>query len=329
MRCSAKHLVLLACWPLLSGCRSGNVAGPDASNSNQPETPASGLDDCRGPGRYEAGKEGSYRPCCAGLREVFYLTSASTADGTKSCVAVPLRVYACVQGRCGDGVCEVGEAEACGCVADCPSAVWGDVPTGEVGDASGGDASTDRVRPVASLATDVDPARMSADLLATAKQLAPTFGFTSPADLDSMQLGRPYGVFTIHKGPWLEFMGYWRVPVLIQGQYQLVLQFAKAADGYAFLALGSADFARLLAGREQVPALSAALDAGRAGLLWIAGAYGERYIGYEVFSGADPVATEIRAQSLSWSPTAVPGVDGAATPPELTLTEVVQQLPPE
>jgi hypothetical protein len=325
MRSRAKHAALFAGCALLIGCGSRDIAGTDAASPNQPDT---FTDDCRGPGRYEAGKEGSYRPCCAGLREVFYLTSASTADGTKSCVAVPLRVYACVQGRCGDGVCEVGEAEACGCVADCPSAAWGDVPTGEVG-ASGADAGTDLVRPVGSLATDVDRARMSADLLATAKQLAPSFGFSSQADLDTVQLGRPYGVFTIHKGPWLEFMGYWRVPVTIRGQYQLVLQFAKAADGYAFLAIGSADFARVLAERERVPALSAALDAGRAGLLWIAGSYGDRYIGYEVSSGADPVGAEIRAQSLSGYPSTVPGVDGSALPPELTLTEVDQQLPAE
>ncbi len=325
MRCSAKHGVVLAAWTLLVGCGKGHLP-PDAAWPNQPDA----LAECRGPGRYEVGKEGGYLPCCAGLREVFYLTSGATADGTKVCVAVPLRVYACVQGRCGDGVCEVGEADACGCVADCPSAAWGDVPTGEVG-TGGGDAATDlpRANAVLTLATDVDRARAAADLLPTVKQLAPTFGFSSPADLDSMQLGRPYGVFTLHKGPWLEFMGYWRVPVLIQSQYQLVVDFNEAADGYALRTVGSTEFAHVLAERERVPALSAALDAGRAGLLRVVGAYGERYIGYEVSSGVDPAATEIRAQSLAWYPTVVPGIDGAAAPPELTLAEVDQQLPPE
>jgi hypothetical protein len=82
------------------------------------------VDDCRGPGRYEAGKEGSYRPCCAGLTEVFYKKPAYVG-GVPACAEFPLRVYACVRGTCGDGVCEAGEAPSCGCVADCRDAAWG------------------------------------------------------------------------------------------------------------------------------------------------------------------------------------------------------------
>jgi hypothetical protein len=44
-------------------------------------------------------------------------------DG-KTCAHPPLRVYACVRGECGDGMCEPGEAPACGCVEDCPEAAW-------------------------------------------------------------------------------------------------------------------------------------------------------------------------------------------------------------
>ena len=94
----------------------------------------SSLDDCRGPGRYEAGKEGSYRPCCAGLTEVLYGKPA-TSNAGPTCDHPPLRVYACVRGTCGDGICEAGEAPACGCVADCPDAAWGP------GDAGAGDGS--------------------------------------------------------------------------------------------------------------------------------------------------------------------------------------------
>jgi hypothetical protein len=43
--------------------------------------------------------------------------------------SVPLRVYAWMQGACGDGICEIGESEPCGCVADRPSAAWGDWQT--------------------------------------------------------------------------------------------------------------------------------------------------------------------------------------------------------
>ena len=85
---------------------------------------AKDSEDCRGPGRYEAGKEGSYRPCCQPLTEVFYQKPA-TSNGAPVCTSPPLRVYACVRGTCGDGVCKAGEAPHCGCTTDCPSTVWG------------------------------------------------------------------------------------------------------------------------------------------------------------------------------------------------------------
>jgi hypothetical protein len=88
----------------------------------------SGPTECRGPGRYEAGKEGSYRPCCAGLREVLYKKAAYGTDPSGQdipiCADFPERVYACVRGTCGDGICEEGESPACGCLADCPNAAW-------------------------------------------------------------------------------------------------------------------------------------------------------------------------------------------------------------
>jgi hypothetical protein len=91
-------------------------------------------DECRGPGRYEAGKEGSYRPCCRGLTEVFY-QQAGYVNDVPQCWSPPLRIYACVRGTCGDGVCEPGEAAPCGCVDDCPSAVWGPQDAGPPKDA--------------------------------------------------------------------------------------------------------------------------------------------------------------------------------------------------
>lgn len=78
---------------------------------------------CRGAGNYEAGKEGSYQPCCPGLREVFQKRAAQVGESAeRMCIDLPLRVYACVEGRCGDGRCEAPEAVVCGCEADCPSA---------------------------------------------------------------------------------------------------------------------------------------------------------------------------------------------------------------
>jgi hypothetical protein len=110
----AQRFVLMALAALLAACNSPS-------------------DDCRGPGRYQAGKEGSYRPCCAGLTEVLYQLP-SMSNGARVCGSPPLRVYACVRGTCGDGICEAGEAPACGCVADCPDAAWG---AGDAGAADG------------------------------------------------------------------------------------------------------------------------------------------------------------------------------------------------
>ena len=109
MRCHRWPPMYIAIATLALGCDIGDGGS---------------VDGCRGPGRYEAGKEGSYRPCCPGLTEVFYQKAGHSGDGRRICDSPPLRVYACVQGTCGDGICEAGEAPACGCVADCPSAVW-------------------------------------------------------------------------------------------------------------------------------------------------------------------------------------------------------------
>lgn len=67
-------------------------------------------------------------PCCPGLHD-FILREAETfyGDGgpTRVCMDWPHVTFACTIGTCGDGVCEPGENEGCGCVADCPDAAWG------------------------------------------------------------------------------------------------------------------------------------------------------------------------------------------------------------
>lgn len=131
----AFSLVGLSCAssrPESEQTQGGQAAGRSGSGSAQDEAgrgPAAGSgssSECRGPGRYESGKEGSYRPCCSGLKEVSYGKPGYVfGDGTaKICDHPPLRVYACVSGKCGDGICEAGEAPACGCVQDCPEAAW-------------------------------------------------------------------------------------------------------------------------------------------------------------------------------------------------------------
>ena len=97
----------LLAMPLASAC------GGDADTA-----------ECHGPGRYECGKEGNCLPCCAGLNEDLYKQAGYGEKDKHICMEIDARVFACVSGSCGDGTCEVGESEPCGCVADCPSAVW-------------------------------------------------------------------------------------------------------------------------------------------------------------------------------------------------------------
>ncbi|HEX4335494.1 MAG TPA: hypothetical protein VH062_06240 [Polyangiaceae bacterium] len=101
-------------------CPSGESVNPTTCRCAQPTS-------CRGAGNYEAGKEGSYLPCCEGLQEVEQLQSATQGDNLEHICApaIGVRKYACVAGRCGDGRCEPAESVPCGCVQDCPSAAWG------------------------------------------------------------------------------------------------------------------------------------------------------------------------------------------------------------
>jgi len=99
--------------PVASGRECDGRAGQSRAN-------------CFGPGNYEAGKGGEYRPCCQGLHQVQVLTAAYAGDQQEHvCIQEPLNSYACVAGSCGDGFCEAAESVVCNCPADCPSAVWG------------------------------------------------------------------------------------------------------------------------------------------------------------------------------------------------------------
>jgi len=72
-------------------------------------------------GRYQRGKGGGAPPCCAGLKEGA-LQMVATQDGNKQvCTPPPGHAeFTCVKGTCGDGICEEGEKQTCGCAADCP-----------------------------------------------------------------------------------------------------------------------------------------------------------------------------------------------------------------
>lgn len=134
VRCWSLALTLVAaCTSGTSGTSNlGDVAVDGATEAADDAAAAAPMVDagqpaCRGPGRYEAGKERSYRPCCSGLHE---RSSGRYDADQRVCVDLPLNIYGCVQGECGDGACEIGEADPCACPADCLSSSSGDADAG-------------------------------------------------------------------------------------------------------------------------------------------------------------------------------------------------------
>ena len=80
--------------------------------------------DCNPVGHYEVGKEGGYKPCCPGLTQLQTQVEGYIGDeSTPSCWQPPLNSFSCIQGTCGDGICEEAEAP-CGCGVDCPDSNW-------------------------------------------------------------------------------------------------------------------------------------------------------------------------------------------------------------
>jgi hypothetical protein len=100
---------------------SEDTSSDAATNDNTTAEPP----ECSGPGRYERGKGGGPPSCCAGLHEVGILGAFEGENGVHVCAQPPGSVvFTCVEGECGDGVCEAGEDVSCGCVLDCPGAAW-------------------------------------------------------------------------------------------------------------------------------------------------------------------------------------------------------------
>lgn len=104
--------------------RSNGTAGSGNAGAGGNGTGGSASGDCNPVGRYEVGKEGGYKPCCPGLTQLQTLSEAYVNnESTRSCVQEPLNSFSCIQGTCGDGICEDAEAP-CGCGVDCPDSNW-------------------------------------------------------------------------------------------------------------------------------------------------------------------------------------------------------------
>ena len=77
--------------------------------------------DCAGPGVYQRGKEGG-PSCCADLNVYYRLAASGRGPDELTCEApVGHAEFGCVEGRCGDDICEAGERGPCGCTLDCPA----------------------------------------------------------------------------------------------------------------------------------------------------------------------------------------------------------------
>jgi hypothetical protein len=177
------------------------------------------------------------------------------------------------------------------------------------------------------LETDVDQAVLAA---AVTPQVIQFIRATqSDAAADTIQLGRPWGQFDLHKGPRLVFRGSWRLLAAISGDYFDVVDVVRDGDSYKMAGIGSAVFVPTMVAREQIPAVSAALDRGRAGFLRCIGEGGDSLLAYEAEPVADAGQAEIRVQSLG-ADSRFQGIDGGAPGvAEMSLDEIDSILPAE
>ena len=178
------------------------------------------------------------------------------------------------------------------------------------------------------LETGIDLAAFAA---AVTPQAIQWVSFLQPgAAADTIQVGRPWGQFDVHKGPRLVFRGSWRVLVASSGEYVAVAGVVRDGDGYKIISIGSAQFVPTMVEREQIPAVSAALDRSRAGFLRRITDGGDMLVAYEADAVADAGQGAIRVQPLfgptSWFQGIDAGTDGE---PELSLDEIDPLLPAE
>jgi hypothetical protein len=147
---------------------------------------------------------------------------------------------------------------------------------------------------------------------------------------DTIQVGRPWGEFDVHKGPRLVFRGSWRVLVAIGGEYVTVAGVVRDGDSYKMISIGSIQVVPTMAEREQIPAVSAALDRGRAGFLRRITDGGDMLVAYEAEAVADAGQGAIKVQPLFGPTSWFQGIDaGSDGEPELSLDEIDPLLPVE
>lgn len=182
-------------------------------------------------------------------------------------------------------------------------------------------------QPAPTLETGVDRAALAA---AVTTQVIQFFHATQP-DLaaDTIQLGRPWGEFDLHKGPRLVFRGSWSMLASISGNYFAIVNASRDGDSYKMISIGSAQFVPTMVALETRPGVSAALDRGRAAFLRCVGEGGDSLLAYEAEAVADAGQSEIRVQPLGMD-TRFQGIDASAPGvAEMSLDELDPLLPAE
>lgn len=169
---------------------SSNSAGPGNTNSAAASSAPSA---CAGPGVHGYGKGNPRLECCAGT-SAFYLKEKSYDEKEERvCVSGPDGgAFACIRGTCGDGICEPGEDQPCGCVSDCPSAAWEGTYMPPAGGLNGMPTSCSKDDIVARLSvsgTSTDCGDLALDATAEAKQTA------MQCARDRYYMNQPFQVF--------------------------------------------------------------------------------------------------------------------------------------
>ena len=178
------------------------------------------------------------------------------------------------------------------------------------------------------LQTGVDQAALAAALTPQVAQIVRAI--QPGADADTIQLGRPWGEFDVHKGPRLVFRGSWVMLASIDGSYFAIVTAIPDGSSYKVAAIGSAQFVPTMVELEQRPAVSAALDRGGAAFLRCAGDGGDSLLAYEAEAVTDAGQVEIRVEPLSSWDRRFSGIDASVDGiADVTLAELDPMLPAE
>lgn len=310
------------------GCHDSAAGRAETPDAGQEPVDSSGGTFCASPSSWGYESPG----CAADAKLVCHAPSADAAaigiyycgcnghtiTGGIGVAPEPYRFQGCCPGDSGFG--PLG-SYACPLDGGLPHLV----PSQDGGATTGAEAGSS---PRATLATGVEQAALAAVVRPEVVQFIQA---TQPgADSSSIELGRPWAQFELHKGPRLVFLGSWRMLVSVGGNPIAVVDANRDGNSYRMTGIGSAVFVPTMVAREAMSSVSAALDRGRAALLRCLGDGGDSLLAYETEPLVDAGQAEIRVQPLGASDRRFQGKDvGPNGSPEMSLAELDSFLPAE